>query len=53
MSRARKNLTAQHPLAEILSPEKLHYDVNLSKSITFSFIDQSTPNLFHPTWEGY
>jgi len=45
---------AQHPLrAEIESPEKkVHLGVHILESITFSFVDQSSPGLFSPNVGG-
>jgi len=48
-----KNLRAQHPLrAQIQSPEKCALRwVNIHVN-NFSFVDQSSPTFFRPTWDG-
>ena len=54
ISSALKNLRGQHPLrAEMQSPKKVDYGLYTLGSITFTFMEQSTPNFFDPTWEGW
>jgi len=53
ISSACKNLRAQHPLrVETLCLKNVHLGGSICTSITFSYVDQSSPGFFCPTWEG-